>query len=118
MNTTVIRACSLILAMTGGPWLAGCNLTTTLHRGALLLQAPGLELTSQGLGTQPTGLVLGIDALGNVTLEGNVLQLPKAQEDERVGVMLVDLDACPRVCRPDHAREGGVMTFISCWWSF
>jgi len=54
-------------------------------------------------------LVLAFDRLGNLTINGQALDLPGAREQVRFGVGLVEADALPPVWRPAHAGEGGVL---------
>lgn len=53
--------------------------------------------------------VLALDRLGNLTLNGQTLDLPVAAERRRFGVSLLDLGPLPPAWRPRHAPGGGVM---------
>ena len=86
---------------------------------ALVLGGCGnLDVTPEG--TLPTPLViaavtsddsvvLACDRLGNLTVNGQALDLPRVREDSRLGLRLVDASWLPPVWRPAYARDGGYL---------
>lgn len=87
--------------------LSGCRAFDRFDdRIARSLTMPNLELRVDD--AEPWA-ELGLDELGRVTLDDHPLDLPRAQEDVRLGIHLVNLDGLPVQWRPDHAKDGGVM---------
>ena len=54
-------------------------------------------------------IALAFDRLGNLTLNGRLLDLPQAREEARYGVTVVDAGALPALWRPAHASDGGLL---------
>lgn len=92
-------ACSLALVA------SGCAVPDWSLKGKLR-STP--ETLGGGEGRQPWG-VLAFDELGSLTLNGQILSLPFAQEIHRFGVSFIDASALPSAWRPKHAAEGGPM---------
>jgi len=91
----------LLLAL---PPLAGCgSLGVSLHGD---LQTPLLEPVCS---TEAAPVVLAFDPRGNLTVNGQVLELPRRRERRRLGVGVVDVGPLPAIWRPAHAADGGIL---------
>lgn len=94
-----------------GRWPAAIALATLLQGcGSLDVGLPG---NLPGPVISPAALggdgALAVDRLGNLTLNGRVLDLPRGAERVRWGLSAVDAGALPPVWRPPHAEDGGVL---------
>jgi hypothetical protein len=83
---------------------AGCADLDVAMPGRL---RPGLLEAAASASDEPA--ILALDRLGNLTLNGQTLDLPTAAERRRFGVSVIDLGPLPPAWRPTHAPEGGVM---------
>ena len=54
-------------------------------------------------------IVLAFTRTGGMTVNGQLVELPQAEERRQFGVTLVDAAALPPVWRPGHAPRGGVL---------
>jgi hypothetical protein len=100
-RTSIIISVGAALATIG---LAGCgDLDVTLDGPVPtpVVLAP--------VSTMTTPVVLAFDPLGLLTLNGRAIDLPHAVERRRFGLSVVDAGALPRVWRPSHAAEGGIL---------
>ncbi len=52
---------------------------------------------------------LELNVLGGLTLNGQILAVPFASENRSFGVAFCDAGALPKVFRPRHAQEGGIL---------
>jgi len=84
--------------------LTGCGTLGVTLQGNL--QTPLIE---PACSTQELPVVLAFDPRGNLTVNGQVLELPKRREQRRVGIGVVDIGPMPAVWRPQHAIEGGIL---------
>jgi hypothetical protein len=95
---------TLILASLG---VSGCGSLDVSPEGTLttpLVVAP--------ISTASEPVVLAADRLGNLTINGEPLELPSAREDTRFGVRLVDVGDLPPGWRPKHAAQGGFLVTL------
>ncbi|MEZ6187977.1 MAG: hypothetical protein R3F62_23585 [Planctomycetota bacterium] len=84
--------------------LAGCGSLDVSSRGAM----PSDLL--EPVGSHPEEpLLLGCDDQGNLSLNGQPLDLPVAREPARYGVGLADAAELPPPWRPPHALTGGLL---------
>lgn len=96
-----------LVALAVGP-TAGC----LLHFNDLDVSLPGRlqpNLLEVAASTSATPVFLAVDRLGNLTLNGHVLDLPGAAEHRRFGLVAVDATLLPPPWRPPHAPTGGVL---------
>ncbi len=98
---TVFSAAALSLTIAA----SGCAMPDWSLKGKLRSRP---ETLGGGEGRHPWG-VLAFDELGSLTLNGQVLSLPSAQETHRFGVSFIDAAALPQAWRPKHAADGGPM---------
>lgn len=80
--------------------------------GALEVGLPGRlqhGLVDVAASTSATPVLLGLDSLGNLTINGRVLDVPSATERRRFGVTAFELAALPPAWRPRHGPGGGVL---------
>ncbi len=84
--------------------VAGCRISGGTLEGRVKAMPVMLGVKGQ----EPWGR-LAFDDFGNLSINGQVLSLPIAQENRRFGLSFVDASALPRAWRPAHASEGGLM---------
>lgn len=84
--------------------LCGCGSLNVSLQGTI--RSP---LTEPTCSSEERPVVLAFDRLGNLTVNGQVLDLPATREGERLGVRVVDVGAAPPPFRPKHAAEGGLL---------
>ncbi|MGE0708556.1 MAG: hypothetical protein AB7N76_22990 [Planctomycetota bacterium] len=87
--------------------LCGCGNLDVNPEGTLTTP---LVVAPVSTASQP--VVLACDRLGNLTINGEPLELPAAREDTRLGLRLVDVGELPAGWRPEHAREGGFLVTL------
>lgn len=83
--------------------LTGCGSLDVTPEGILASPIAVAAITSED------EVVLACDHLGNLTVNGQALDLPGVREDARLGFRLVDTTWLPPVWRPAHAKEGGYL---------
>ena len=85
---------------------------------AALTGCGSLDVTPEGILASPIAVaavstedrvVLTCDHLGNLTVNGQALELPSVREDARLGLRLADATWLPPVWRPRHAKAGGYL---------
>lgn len=77
--------------------------------GTLDVALPGRlrhGLVDVAASTSATPVLLGLDSLGNLTINGRVLDVPSAAERRRYGVTVFEVTALPPAWRPRHAGAG------------
>lgn len=85
---------------------SGCGSLDVAFTGELPLEAGVLEAA----GSSPEEpLVLAFTRRGQLTVNGELLELPSAREQTFTGVTLVDTTALPPPWRPPHAPAGGLV---------
>jgi hypothetical protein len=101
---------ALCIYLAGGLSLAGCLGISAWPRGNLRSQPLPLGPAPSGEGeaAEPWGS-LALDELGNLSLDGQPLDVPQAREERWAGVRLADASALPAAWRPRHTAEGGVL---------
>ena len=97
MFTRILVAAALVCA-------AGCGSLDVATRGAM----PSDLL--EPVGSHPEEpLLLGCDDLGNLSLNGQPLDVPVSREPSRFGVGVADASQLPPPWRPAHAVRGGLL---------
>ncbi|MBL4846282.1 MAG: hypothetical protein JKY65_12205 [Planctomycetes bacterium] len=83
--------------------LTGCGSLDVSPEGTLASPIVVAAVTSED------EVVLTCDQTGNLTVNGQALDLPVVREDARLGLRLVDASWLPAVWRPPHALDGGFL---------
>jgi hypothetical protein len=87
----------------GASALTGCGSLDVTPEGTLASPILVAAVTSED------EVVLACDQAGNLTVNGQALDLPIVREDARLGLRLVDASWLPAVWRPPHAKDGGFL---------
>lgn len=98
MNRALV-AIALMIA----PALTGCGSLDVTPEGILASPIAVAATSSEDR------VVLTCDHLGNLTVNGQALELPHVREDARLGLRLADVTWLPPVWRPGHAKRGGYL---------
>jgi hypothetical protein len=84
----------------------GCITQTSVRLPGRLPAEP--QLLGVGVGREPWG-ELALNSLGTLTINGQALAVPFAQERRNFGVGFADASALPPAWRPAHAPDGGIL---------
>lgn len=97
------RVAALLLAAL----LSGCGSLDVNPSGTLTT-----PIVAAPISTDCHPVLLAADRLGNLTINGQALDLPSAREDTRLGLRLVDVSDLPPGWRPRHASGGGFLVTL------